>query len=282
MQNIQDRIPLPNGTSIPCLGFGTWRTPDAQATACVAAALQAGYRHIDTAAIYGNERAVGEGIIASGVPRSEIFLTTKLWNADQGYQTALDACDESLRRLQTDYVDLYLIHWPYDHLCFSNWEEKNIETWSAFEDLYKAGKVRAIGLSNFLPHHIENLRKHWTIQPMVEQIELHPGMTQAETVAYCRSLGMVIEGWSPMGSGKVFSVPEMQALARKYDRSIAQICIRWSVQHGFIPLPKTATVARVAENAQVFDFTIDADDMALLDNMTACGWSGLHPDRLHF
>lgn len=281
MQSIQDRIPLSNGTSIPCLGFGTWKTPDAQATACVTAALKAGYRHIDTAAIYGNECAVGEGIIASGVPRSEIFLTTKLWNADQGYETTLAACDQSLRRLQTDYVDLYLIHWPYDYLCCTDWEEKNVETWRAFEDLYRAGKVRAIGLSNFLPHHIENLRKHWTIQPMVEQLEFHPGMTQAETVAYCRGLGMAIEGWSPMGSGKVFDVPEMQALAAKYGHSVAQICIRWAIQHNVIPLPKTATLSRVEDNARVFDFSIDEADMALLDGMTACGWSGLDPDRLH-
>ena len=282
MNSIQDRIALPNGTAIPCVGFGTWKTPAEQATASVAAALRAGYRHIDTATAYRNEDAVGAGIAASGVPREEIFLTTKLWNPDQGYESTLAACDRSLAALGTDYVDLYLIHWPHDPKYFDNWEEKNRETWRAFEELYRAGKVRAIGLSNFRPRHIENLLSACTVAPMVEQLEFHPGMTQADTVSYCRDHGMVIEGWSPLGSGRIFHAPEMQVLAERYGRTVAQICLRWAVQHGVVPLPKSVTPARIEENARLFDFSLSDEDMRLLDTLPDVGWSGLDPDNLTY
>ena len=281
MNNIQDRISLPNGTTIPCVGFGTWKTPAEQASASVAAALAAGYRHIDTATAYRNEAAVGEALAASGVPRGEYFLTTKLWNPDQGYETTLAACDRSLQALGTDYVDLYLIHWPCDPKYFTNWKDVNPETWRAFEELYRAGKVRAIGLSNFRQEHIENILSSCTIAPMVEQIELHPGMTQDDTVAFCRAHGMVIEAWSPLGSGRVFQAPEMQTLAAKYDRTIAQICLRWSVQHGFVPLPKSVTPSRIEENMHLFDFELDEADMRLLDTLDI-GWSGLDPYDLKY
>lgn len=279
MNHIQDRIPLASGTAIPCVGFGTWKTPPAETTASVVNAIAAGYCHIDTATAYGNEAAVGQGIKQSGVPRSDIFLTTKLWNPDQGYQQTLAACDKSLAALQTDYVDLYLIHWPHDRKYFDNWQECNAETWRAFEELYRAGKVRAIGLSNFRPHHIENILQNGTIAPMVDQIEFHPGMAQQETLAFCRAHGMAVEGWSPLGSGRVFKLEEMHRLTEKYGKSVAQLCLRWAVQHGVIPLPKSVTPSRIAENAQIFDFVLDEADMTLLDTLD-CGWSGLNPDNL--
>ena len=275
----QTRIPLQNGTSIPCMGFGTWQTPAEQATAAVHAALAAGYRHIDTATSYRNEPDVGRALATSGVPRGEIFLTTKLWNPDQGYQSTLDACQRSLEWLQTDYLDLYLIHWPHDPKYFDNWEEKTAETWLAFEELYKRGIVRAIGLSNFRPRHMEHILSMCTVAPMVDQVEVHPGMPQDEVLSFCRAHDMVVEGWSPLGSGRIFQSPEMQEIAARYGKSVAQIGLRWSVQRGVIPLPKSVNPARIAENADVFDFTLSDEDMARVSAVD-CGWSGLDPDNL--
>ncbi len=176
--------------------------------------------------------------------------------------------------------DLYLIHWPHDPKYFDNWQEVNLETWRAFEALYQAGKVRAIGLSNFRPRHIENILRSCTVKPMVDQIEFHPGMAQQETVSFCRTHGMAVEGWSPLGSGRIFQVPEIQAMSEKYGRSVAQLCLRWALQHDVIPLPKSVTPARIAENARLFDFSLDEADMRTLDALTGCGWSGLDPDHL--
>lgn len=280
MHSIQDRIALSNGTKIPCVGFGTWKTPAETATQAVKTAIETGYRHIDTATAYRNEDAVGAGIAQSGIAREELFVTTKLWNPDQGYQSTLDACDRSLQALGLEYVDLYLIHWPHDRKYFDNWEEMNCETWRAFEALYQAGKVRAIGLSNFRPHHIENILKNCTIRPMVDQVEIHPGMPQTEILDYCKTHDMLVEGWSPLSTGKIFEVPEMQAMAQKYGKSIAQVCLRWSVQRGVIPLPKSVTPSRIAENAQIFDFTLEDCDIAAISALTNCGFSGLDPDNL--
>lgn len=280
LHSIQDRIPLPNGTAIHCVGFGTWKTPAEEATRAVEEAIHAGYRHIDTATAYRNEDAVGEGIRRAGIAREELFVTTKLWNPDQGYASTLAACDRSLQLLGMDYLDLYLIHWPHDRKYFDNWEEMNAETWRAFEELYRAGKVRAIGVSNFRPRHVDNLLKSCTVRPMVNQVEIHPGMPQDEILAYCKQQNMVVEGWSPLSTGKIFSVPEMQALAEKYGKSIAQVCLRWSVQRGVIPLPKSVTPSRIAENAQIFDFMLEDADMATISALTDCGFSGLDPDNL--
>ncbi len=280
MNSIQDRIPLQNGTSIPCMGFGTWKMPADVATNAVLEAIHAGYRHIDTATAYKNEEAVGAGIRASGVAREDLFVTTKLWNPDQGYTATLAACDRSLQQLGMDYLDLYLIHWPHDRKYFDNWEEMNAETWRAFEELYQSGKVRAIGLSNFRPHHVDNILQHCSVRPMVDQVEIHPGMPQDEMLAYCREQNMLVEAWSPLSTGKIFSVPELQALAEKYGKSIAQVCLRWHVQRGILPIPKSVTPSRIAENAQVFDFALDDADMAAISALTDCGYSGLDPDNL--
>ena len=278
--NHQTRLPLPNGTSIPCLGFGTWKTPDKEAEQAVLCALEAGYRHIDTATAYKNEAAVGRALAASGLPRGEIFLTSKLWNPDQGYQSTLDAFARSLEQLQTDYLDLYLIHWPHDPKYFDDWEQKNRDTWRAFEKLYADGRIKAIGVSNFRPRHLENLLAHCEIRPMVDQVEIHPGMPQDEILDFCKAHDMVVEGWSPLATGKIFSVPAMQAMAAKYGKSVAQLCLRWSVQRGVIPLPKSVTPARIRENTQIFNFWLEPEDMDRISRLTDCGWSGLDPDHL--
>lgn len=280
MQTLQTRIPLSNGTSIPCLGFGTWKTPAEEAARSVAEALRVGYRHIDTATAYGNEGGVGQAIAESGIPREEIFLTSKLWNPHQGYQSTLDAFARTLEALRTDYLDLYLIHWPHDPKYFDNWEEMNLETWRAFEELYESGAIKAIGVSNFRPRHLANIMKHAKIMPMVDQVEIHPGMPQDELIAFCREHNMVVEGWSPLSTGRIFSVPEVQEIAQKYGKSIAQVCLRWSVQRGVIPLPKSVTPARILENSQVFDFELEEADMQRISALTDCGWSGLDPDNL--
>lgn len=280
MQNHQTRVTLANGVGIPCLGFGTWKTPAEQAIASVQHALEAGYRHIDTATAYNNEAAVGAAIASSGIPREEIFLTSKLWNPYQGYQSTLDAFERSMEWLQTDYLDLYLIHWPHDRKYFDNWEEMNRETWRAFEKLYKDGCIKAIGVSNFRPRHLDNLLNHCEIAPMVDQVEVHPGMPQEEILAYCKAHNMVVEGWSPLATGKIFSVPAMQEMAQKYGKSIAQLCLRWCVQRGVIPLPKSVTPSRIAENAQIFDFELAQEDIDRISGLTECGWSGLDPDNL--
>lgn len=280
MQTLQSRIPLSNGTSIPCIGFGTWKTPAEEAARSVAEALRVGYRHIDTATAYGNENGVGQAIAESGIPRGEIFLTSKLWNPDQGYQSTLDAFARTLEALRTDYLDLYLIHWPHDPKYFDNWEEMNLETWRAFEELYKAGKIKAVGVSNFRPHHLENIMDHADIMPMVNQVEIHPGMPQDEIIEFCRAHDIAVEGWSPLSTGRIFSVPEVQEIAQKYNKSIAQICLRWSVQRGVIPLPKSVTPSRILENSQVFDFKLEEADMQRISALTGCGGSGLDPDNL--
>lgn len=280
MQTHQTRVTLSNGVGIPCIGFGTWKTPAGQATASVCAALEAGYRHIDTATAYHNEAAVGAALAQSGIPREEIFLTSKLWNADQGYQSTLDAFARSLEWLQTDYLDLYLIHWPHDPKYFDDWEEKNRESWRAMEKLYGEGRIRAIGVSNFRPRHLENLLAHCKVAPMVDQIEVHPGMPQDETLEFCRRHHITVEGWSPLATGKIFEVPAMQQLAQKYRKTVAQICLRWCVQRGVIPLPKSVTPVRIRENAQVFDFVLRPEDMERISGMAECGWSGLDPDHL--
>lgn len=270
-----------NGVEMPCIGFGTWKTPDEAAKNAVIEALRAGYRHIDTATSYGNEEAVGCGIAKSEVNRSDIFLTTKLWNPHQGYESTLAACEDSLRLLQTDYLDLYLIHWPHDKKYFNNWQEKNLETWRAFEALYQSGKVRAIGVSNFRPHHVDNILENCSIAPMVDQVEFHPGMAQAEVLAYCKAHDMVVEGWSPLGSGRIFDSTEMREIAVKYGKSVAQICVRFALQNDVVPLPKSVTPSRIEENADVFDFTISSEDMKLISSID-CGWSGLDPDNLDY
>ncbi|MBR3751523.1 MAG: aldo/keto reductase [Ruminiclostridium sp.] len=282
MKTLTDVYTLSNGVTIPWVGFGTWQTPDGQVAAeAVKAALAAGYRHIDTASIYKNEPGVGQGIRESGVPREEIFVTTKIWNNKRGYEKTRESVEKSLERLGLDYLDMILIHWPAAPHRVDNWEELNQSTWQALTDLYKEGKIRAIGVSNFKPHHLQALLEA-EVKPMVNQIELHPGMTQQETVDLCQEHGILLEAWSPLGCGRLLDHPLLGELAEKYGKSVAQVCIRWCLQKGFLPLPKSVTPSRIQENAKVFDFQISDEDMAKMDAMENVGWSGLDPDEVDF
>lgn len=283
MNSINDCYKLSNGVEIPCVGFGTWQTPDGEtAVKAVTAALEAGYTHIDTAEGYENEGSIGEAIQASGIERGRLFLTSKLKNDYRGYDATVKAFEQTLRDLRTDYLDMFLIHWPNPLKYRDEWQRHNAETWRAFEDLYKAKKIRAIGVSNFRPHHLEELARTAEIMPMVNQIRLCPGCTQDEVVEYCRGKGMQLEAYSPLGIGKIFEVPEMKQLAEKYNRSIAQICIRWSLQNDWLPLPKSVTPSRIAENTRVFDFTLSDEDVKLIAGLTGCVGLARDPDTAPF
>ena len=282
MNKMSDNFTLINGYKIPCVGFGTWQTPDGDtAVSSVKAALSFGYKHIDTAAVYGNEKSVGTGIAESKVSREELFVTSKVWNKDRGYEKTIAAFNKTLDDLGLDYLDLYLIHWPANAKQFSNWDEINLETWRAMTKLYKEGKIRAIGVSNFLPHHLESLMKT-EIPPMVNQIEFHPGQMQSETVDYCKKHNMLVEAWSPLGTGRMLSNEKLKEIAAKYDKSVAQLCIRWCLQNEVLPLPKSVTPSRIQENSEIFDFVISNEDMSLINSMEYCGGSGMNPDEVKF
>ena len=283
MKKPTDCYKLSNGVEIPCLGFGTWQTPDGDvAVSSVRCAIEAGYRHIDTAQAYGNEESVGQGIRESGIPREELFITTKLWNQHHSYELALKTFDESMKKLGLDYLDLFLIHWPNPIAFRDHWQKANADSWRAMEKLYEEGRIRAIGVSNFRPHHLDELAKTANIAPMVNQIRLCPGDTEDEVVDYCRAHGLLLEAYSPMGTGKIFSVPEMQALAEKYQRSVAQICIRWSLQRGYLPLPKSVTPARIQENLRVFDFELEDNDVQTIADLKGCVGYASDPDTTRF
>ena len=281
MKSLTDTYTLSNGVHIPCVGFGTWQSKDGpEARDSVAEALRAGYRHIDTAQGYGNEESVGQAVKESGLNREDIFITSKLTNSVRGYSETLSAFHESLRKLGTDYMDLFLIHWPRPVSFRNDWEAQNAQSWRAMEDLYREGKVRAIGISNFHPHHIEALLKTATVAPMVNQIRLAPGDTQDEVVSFSREKGMLLEAYSTLGVGKVFEVPQMKDLARKYGKSIAQIAIRWSLQRGYLPLPKSVTPARIRENTEVFDFRLEDADVELIAGLKGCVGYSSDPDSI--
>lgn len=274
---------LANGVQIPAVGLGTWQTPDDETGyQAVLSALKLGYRHIDTAQGYRNEDIVGRAVRDSGISREEVFITSKLDNPNHGYDNTIRSFEETLQKLGTDYVDLFLIHWPNPLQYRSTWQLTNSETWNAFEELYHAGKIRAIGISNFRHHHIDELLKTAEITPMVNQIRLCPGDTQDELVKYCRERNILLEAYSPLGTGQIFKVPEMQALAEKYQKSIAQICIRWSLQNGFLPLPKSVTAERISENIDVFGFELSDEDVGLIAGLTGCVGLSKDPDTTNW
>ncbi len=283
MKSLNDSYQLYNGVSIPCIGFGTWQTPDGDmAVSAVKYAIESGYSHIDTAAAYGNEESVGKAVRISGIPRKDLFITSKLFNPDHGYEATLKAFDLTMRKLDMDYLDLYLIHWPNPIQFRDRWKEANAGTWKAFEELYKAGKIRAIGISNFRTHHIEALLETAQIAPMVNQIRLCPGETQEKVTKYCREHNILLEAYSPLGTGRVFEVPEMKQLSEKYGKSIAQICLRWSLQMGYLPLPKSVNPDRIRENVDVFDFELSAKDVTLIAGLKECCGPTSNPDTVNF
>lgn len=283
MDKLTDCYRLSNGVEIPCIGFGTWQTPDGTvAEEAVKAAIAAGYRHIDTAAVYGNEVGVGRGIKASGIDRKDLFVTSKVWCTERGYEKALAACEKTLQDLQLDYLDLYLIHWPASYNHFDNWEEINVDTWKAMMELYRNGKVRAIGISNFMPHHMEALLDA-EVKPMVNQLRYHPGMTfWDETIELCRKHDILIEAYSPLGTGTLLDDPVIAEIAGRYGKSPAQLCIRWCMQKGTLPLPKSVTPSRIAANADVFDFEISDVDMQTMDHIKNMKKPFDHPDEVPF
>lgn len=273
--NITSTVKLNNGVEMPIFGLGVFMSKEGtEVENAVKVALQNGYRHIDTAAIYKNERGVGKAIKASGVAREDIFLTSKVWNSDQGYETTLAAFDESLEKLQTDYLDLYLIHWPKG--------KRSVETWEALEEIYKKGRVKAIGVSNFLVHHLEVFLPECKITPAVNQYEFHPELQQPDLLEYCRKHGIQPEAWSPIMKGRVNDVPLIQELADKYGKTPVQITLRWEIQKGIVTIPKSVTPERIISNANIFDFELNEDDIAKINGLDKNGRIGGHPDFITF
>lgn len=275
-------IKLYNGVEIPEIGFGTWKAPEDNITVeAVKTAIEVGYTHIDCASVYGNEKYVGEGIKASGVDRSKLFITGKLWNDVRGYQETIDAFNQSLSDLGVDYLDLYLIHWPVPNKYRDDYQAKNAESWKAMEHLYNTGKVKAIGVSNFKIHHIEELMETANIKPMVNQIEFHPSYLMEEVRQYCKENDIVITGYSPLANGRVFKCHELDSFAEKYETTVAQLCVKYALQHNVVPLVKSVTKERIAQNL-CLDFTISDEDMNLIDQITTCGNSGKDSDNISF
>lgn len=274
---------LNNGVEIPGLGFGTYQTPADVTYDVVTEALKAGYRHIDTAFLYGNESGVGQAIKDSGLKREEVFVTSKLWNTDRGYDETMAAFDKTMANLGLDYLDLYLIHWPANHKQFgAQADQINADTWRAFEDLYKAGKIKAIGVSNFMPNHLESLLANCEIKPMVNQIEVHPGWPQTEAIRYCQRHDILVEAWAPLGEAASLNNEVIKAIAEKHDHTPAQVCLRWGIQQGILPLPKSVHAERIQQNTQIFDFTLTDDEMDQIGSLRNLGGQCKVPDQVDF
>jgi 2,5-diketo-D-gluconate reductase A len=265
-------IELRDGDPIPQLGFGVFQVPPAETATAVFTALEAGYRHLDTAAAYGNEAEVGQAVRASGLDRGEVFLTTKCFNDDQGYDKARHAFDASLKRLEYDYVDLYLIHWPVPA------HDRYVDTWRAFIELQQEGLIRSIGVSNFQPPHLERLIEETGVTPSVNQVELHPLFAQRGLRRVHEDLGIVTEAWSPLGQGRELGEPVIKEIAERHDRTPAQVIIRWHLQLRNVVIPKSVTPERITENIDVFGFELDSDDMAAIEALDAGERIGPDPD----
>lgn len=265
-------IELNNGIAMPQVGYGVFQIPEAETTQAVTHALEAGYRSIDTAAAYGNETGVGAALKASGIARDELFITTKLWNSDQGYDSTLHAFDASLGRLGLDHLDLYLIHWPTPK------HEKYLDTWRALQRILEEGRVRAIGVSNFLPHHLRAVADLGGIVPAVNQIEVHPALQQRDAQEANRSLGVITEAWSPLAQAGVLDDPAVTRIAGELGRTPAQVVLRWHLQQGRVIIPKSVTPSRIRENLDLFDFELTDEQLGAIDGLESDGRTGPHPD----
>jgi len=277
MNHSSEYFTLTNGVTIPCIGFGTYKAAEGNSSDIILTAMEAGYRFFDTASFYGTETYLSEALKRSNLSREDIFITSKVWKAEMGYNATLEAFERTLNNLDTDYLDLYLIHWPRYSLE-GEWKEVCIDTWKAMEELYKQGRVRAIGLSNFLPHHVDVILDNCTVKPMVNQLEVHPGYTQEAAVLYSREHDMLVQAWSPLGRQRVLQDPLIMELAAKYNVSEAQICLRFLLQKGINVLPKSSSIERMRNNMDIFSFAISTEDMHRLNTLPQTGWSGEHPD----
>lgn len=273
--DITGTFTLHNGVKMPYLGLGTYQSNnDQEVIDAVMAAIKTGYRHIDTAAAYKNEQGVGKGIAKSGVPRDQIFVVSKVWNSDQGYESTLNAFNNTLEQLGLEYLDLYLIHWPVPG--------KYKETWKALELLYKEKRVRSIGVSNFLQHHLEDILKDCEIVPMVNQMEFHPHLIQQDLIDFCIKNTIQYESWSPFMQGKIFNMDLCKELSLKYNKSVAQIILRWNLQKGVVAIPKSVHENRIVSNASIFDFELSKEDIAFIDSLETGARTGPHPDNFDF
>lgn len=275
---------LNDGNEIPIVGFGTYKITEQEGIDSVNYAISNGYRLIDTAAIYKNEEAVGKGIKTSGIAREEIFVTTKLWRENLGYEATKTELEKSLNRLDLDYIDLYLIHWPANAKNYDNWQKTNADTWRAMEALQADGKIKSIGVSNFWQEHLEALFQTANIIPSINQIEFHPGYWQPELVEYCKKQNIVVESWSPLARGKVFENETLKKIAKNHNKSVAKVCLRWIIQHNVVVIPKSTTKERIKDNINLFDFELSVEEMKQIDNLHKMGFSGelpnIWPDRI--
>lgn len=267
-------VKLNNGKYIPSIGFGTSLVTGEECIRTIENALKVGYRHIDTASVYENEAEIGIAIKQSKIDRSELFITSKVWKDSMGYENTLKSFENSLKKLDLEYIDLFLIHWPNNKD-----EQLTLDTWKALEKLYKDGKVKAIGVSNFLKHHLEKLLEKCEIIPMVDQIEFHPGLMRPETLQFCKEKNIVVEAWAPLGKGKMLNNETLLQMAEKYNVSIAKLCLKWCLQNDVIPLPKSQNEERMKQNLDLFQFNISAEDMEIINNMEFFAGSDMDPNK---